>query len=278
MKYILSDCAHLFRVIEEKNGIYRMKRIRKDFKSDPFVEYNPKSDEELKVFRDLPAELVEIVLINVLKGYLLNNDYPMIMDLLTRFSKRFTERIFYWIFGFSCRGHMKLVEKLGNTMVVISDIHVYLRVRNTHYHSNFQIKMSFWRLGHYHPWDLTGRLGTISELQELTFHSPVYDLDDSWNRIVCGRSVADVVWILATYEDGFLNGTKELFPVIVLNLVNLSDRNELPLDLEVFECVQNGWLGFKLLLKLMFGKSTGLYFVIRTPDDSSSKYHYLLEG
>jgi len=211
---------------------------------------------------------------------LLNNDYPMIVDLLTRFSKRFTQRIFYWIFGFLDVGnHMDRVEKLGKTLLVISDIHGYLRVRNTKYHTNFQIKMSFCRLGYYHPWDLVaGKAGTFSELRELAFHCPVYDLDDSWNRIVCGKSVADVVWILATYEDGFLNGTKELFPVIVLNLSNLSDRNEFPMDLEVFECIENGWYGFKLLLKLMFGESIGFYFVIRTPDDSSSKYHYLLEG
>lgn len=296
MKYLLSDCGILFWIQQENGNDYQMSRMKKDFRNDPYVPYDTEEIELDLVFHGLSREVVEMVLKYVLIGYMKNNDYLLVMDLMTRFSKTFTRTVFYWIFGVKgFRDHFKICNKLSNTMLMISIIHgEYLRVKNIDHHTNFQICFGFSKKGCYQPWDLVlehhmleikedGRIDWCGKrikfkLEQLSFYAPIFSIEDSWNQIICGKSVADIVWILGEHGiDGFLHGSRELFPVVVMKIVD-SDGNAL--DMDVYEKKENGWDGFKFLMMLMFGENTGIFYRVKDPYNSVKlkRIGYLFEG
>ena len=211
----------------------------------------------------LPVELVEKILLLLIREYLKTWNFDLCSDLLL-FSHSFTSNLYRQIYpGGSRAGFFKQYHRLYRTFIILENLYdQYLSMPYDLEYACVKMTSVKPKGGCHKPWDfihdivITPDVGTLIDLTETQF------------TIQHGPNYGDNVWLSGNYIDGGIFRAKEIFaPAINIMMVDVFDT--LIHDAHGFN---HYFYSFFELIKLCFGRNMGLFVMVKEEDDDHNPF------
>lgn len=210
---------------------------------------------------DLPLEIVEKILLILLRHYLRTWNFDLCADLLW-FSRGFTGVIYRAIYGHNHISFYRQYNRLYKTFQILENIYdEYLGAEGDEKYHCVKLTSMRSKGSNHQPWDFMHRPMVVPIV------GSVVDLTDTQIQVRYGKPYGETLWLSGRYHKGMFRAKEFKTPVINLMMVDVFDA--LIHDARSFN---HYYISFFKLLKRSFGDQTALFVMVKEDEDVENPF------